>query len=41
VHIADQKNGNLGANASVDGSAGLATGAALSASRLGCRRSFP
>ncbi len=31
MHIADQNNGNLGANAIVGGSAGIATGAALSA----------
>ncbi len=31
MHIADQENGNLGANAIVGGSAGIATGAALSA----------
>jgi TPP-dependent pyruvate/acetoin dehydrogenase alpha subunit len=31
MHIADQANGNLGANAIVGGSAGIATGAALSA----------
>lgn len=30
MHIADQENGNLGANAIVGGSAGIATGAALS-----------
>jgi len=35
MHIADQANGNLGANAIVGGSAGIATGAALSAKRLG------
>ena len=35
MHIADQDNGNLGANAIVGGSAGIATGAALSAKRLG------
>ena len=35
MHIADQENGNLGANAIVGGSAGIATGAALSARRLG------
>jgi acetoin:2,6-dichlorophenolindophenol oxidoreductase subunit alpha len=35
MHIADQENGNLGANAIVGGSAGIATGAALSAKRLG------
>ena len=34
MHIADQDNGNLGANAIVGGSAGIATGAALSAKRL-------
>src|SRR6478609_4314092 len=31
MHIADQQTGNLGANAIVGGSAGIATGAALSA----------
>ncbi|WP_027834821.1 thiamine pyrophosphate-dependent dehydrogenase E1 component subunit alpha [Maritalea myrionectae] len=35
MHIADQENGNLGANAIVGGSAGIATGAALSAKHLG------
>jgi acetoin:2,6-dichlorophenolindophenol oxidoreductase subunit alpha len=30
MHIADQENGNLGANAIVGGSAGIATGAAMS-----------
>ncbi len=35
MHIADQKNGNLGANAIVGGSAGIAAGAAFSAKRLG------
>ncbi|WP_238381042.1 thiamine pyrophosphate-dependent dehydrogenase E1 component subunit alpha [Alkalilacustris brevis] len=35
MHIADQSNGNLGANAIVGGSMGIATGAALSARRLG------
>jgi pyruvate dehydrogenase E1 component alpha subunit len=35
MHIADQDTGNLGANAIVGGSAGIATGAALSAKRLG------
>jgi len=35
MHIADQENGNLGANAIVGGSAGIATGAALSAQRRG------
>src|SRR5215469_11505633 len=35
MHIADQERGNLGANAIVGGSAGIATGAAMSASRRG------
>ena len=35
MHIADQTNGNLGANAIVGGSMGIATGSALSAKRLG------
>jgi pyruvate dehydrogenase E1 component alpha subunit len=35
MHIADPDTGNLGANAIVGGSAGIATGAALSAKRLG------
>lgn len=35
MHIADQGNGNLGANAIVGGSMGIATGAALTAKRLG------
>lgn len=35
MHIADQASGNLGANAIVGGSAGIATGAALSAKRRG------
>lgn len=35
MHIADQENGNLGANAIVGGSAGIATGAALAAKRRG------
>ncbi len=35
MHIADQETGNLGANAIVGGSAGIATGAAFSAKRLG------
>ncbi|MFN0114046.1 MAG: thiamine pyrophosphate-dependent dehydrogenase E1 component subunit alpha [Paracoccaceae bacterium] len=35
MHIADQANGNLGANAIVGGSAGIATGAALSAKLRG------
>src|SRR5438093_4555333 len=34
MHIADPDTGNLGANAIVAGSAGIATGAALSAKRL-------
>ncbi len=35
MHIADQEKGNLGANAIVGGSAGIATGAALSAKKRG------
>jgi acetoin:2,6-dichlorophenolindophenol oxidoreductase subunit alpha len=35
MHIADQERNNLGANAIVGGSAGIATGAALSAKRRG------
>ena len=35
MHIADQENGNLGANAIVGGSTGIATGAAFSAKYLG------
>lgn len=35
MHIADQANGNLGANAIVGGSMGIATGAALSARQFG------
>jgi TPP-dependent pyruvate/acetoin dehydrogenase alpha subunit len=35
MHIADMKSGNLGANAIVGGSAGIATGAAMSAKRHG------
>jgi pyruvate dehydrogenase E1 component alpha subunit len=35
MHIADHENGNLGANAIVGGSTGIATGAALSAKRRG------
>src|SRR5712692_5924953 len=35
MHIADQERGNLGANAIVAGSAGIATGAAFTAKRLG------
>lgn len=35
MHIADQQSGNLGANAIVGGSAGIATGAALSAKMRG------
>jgi pyruvate dehydrogenase E1 component alpha subunit len=38
MHIADHANGNLGANAIVGGSAGIATGAAFSAQRLGSDR---
>ncbi len=34
MHIADQETGNLGANAIVGGSAGIATGAAFSAKQL-------
>ncbi|MDA9815469.1 thiamine pyrophosphate-dependent dehydrogenase E1 component subunit alpha [Alphaproteobacteria bacterium] len=37
MHIADQANGNLGANAIVGGSAGIATGAALTAKQLGTK----
>jgi pyruvate dehydrogenase E1 component alpha subunit len=35
MHIADHENGNLGANAIVGGSTGIATGAAFSAKRRG------
>ncbi|HLF26471.1 MAG TPA: thiamine pyrophosphate-dependent dehydrogenase E1 component subunit alpha [Anaerolineae bacterium] len=35
MHIADQDTGNLGANAIVGGSAGIATGAAFTSKRLG------
>jgi pyruvate dehydrogenase E1 component alpha subunit len=35
MHIADQDTGNLGANAIVGGSAGIATGAAFASRRLG------
>src|SRR5689334_11582402 len=35
MHIADQESGNLGANAIVGGSAGIATGAAMSARMRG------
>jgi pyruvate dehydrogenase E1 component alpha subunit len=35
MHIADHENGNLGANAIVGGSAGIATGAAMSAKARG------
>jgi acetoin:2,6-dichlorophenolindophenol oxidoreductase subunit alpha len=35
MHIADHENGNLGANAIVGGSAGIATGAAFTAKRRG------
>src|SRR5574337_1502451 len=38
MHIADQETGNLGANAIVGGSAGIATGAAFSAKMLGTDR---
>src|SRR5512135_3876355 len=38
MHIADQDTGNLGANAIVGGSAGIATGAAFSAKRNGSDR---
>jgi pyruvate dehydrogenase E1 component alpha subunit len=38
MHIADQDTGNLGANAIVGGSAGIATGAAMSAKSLGNHR---
>lgn len=38
MHIADPETGNLGANAIVGGSAGIATGAAMTAKRLGTGR---
>ena len=38
MHIADQERGNLGANAIVAGSSGIATGAALAAKRQGSDR---
>ncbi|MBV9256515.1 MAG: thiamine pyrophosphate-dependent dehydrogenase E1 component subunit alpha [Ktedonobacteraceae bacterium] len=38
MHIADQNTGNLGANAIVGGSAGIATGAAMSNKMLGNKR---
>jgi len=38
MHIADQDTGNLGANAIVAGSAGIATGAAFACKRLGLDR---
>ena len=38
MHIADQESGNLGANAIVGGSAGIATGAALSAKMRGAKQ---
>jgi pyruvate dehydrogenase E1 component alpha subunit len=38
MHIADQESGNLGANAIVGGSAGIATGAAMSAIMQGLDR---
>ncbi len=37
MHIADQSHGNLGANAIVGGSMGIATGSALSAKLLGAK----
>jgi pyruvate dehydrogenase E1 component alpha subunit len=37
MHIADQAHGNLGANAIVGAGAGIATGAAFSAKRLGTK----
>ena len=38
MHIADPASGNLGANAIVGGSAGIATGAAFSAKHLGTKQ---
>jgi pyruvate dehydrogenase E1 component alpha subunit len=38
MHIADQDTGNLGANAIVGGSAGIATGAAFASKRMGLGR---
>ena len=38
MHIADQESGNLGANAIVGGSAGIATGAAMSAAMRGSKQ---
>ncbi len=38
MHIADPASGNLGANAIVGGSAGIATGAAFSAKQLGTKQ---
>jgi pyruvate dehydrogenase E1 component alpha subunit len=38
MHIADPKSGNLGANAIVGGSVGIAAGAALSAKHLGTKQ---
>jgi len=38
MHIADTKRGNLGANAIVAGSTGIATGAALSAKKRGTKQ---
>jgi pyruvate dehydrogenase E1 component alpha subunit len=38
MHIADTKRGNLGANAIVAGSVGIATGAALSAKKRGSKQ---
>ncbi len=40
MHIADPDTGNLGANAIVAGSAGIATGAAFSSKRLGKRSAW-
>jgi acetoin:2,6-dichlorophenolindophenol oxidoreductase subunit alpha len=38
MHIADQDTGNLGANAIVGGSAGIATGSAMASKQLGNKR---
>src|SRR2546425_826824 len=38
MHIADPDTGNLGANAIVGGGAGIATGAALAAKKLGTKK---
>ena len=40
MHIADQDTGNLGANAIVGGSAGIATGAAMSAKMAAASKSL-